>query len=49
MRPYENYTDEDLNLLLIDLERMADEAYGNGTVQKQLALVEAEIAERSYY
>jgi hypothetical protein len=46
-RPYINWTPEDLNLLLSDLERMADESYGNGT-QKQLAEVEAELREREF-
>lgn len=47
MRPYENYTDEDLQLMLLDLERLAGESYGDG-VQRQIAMVEAEIREREF-
>lgn len=47
-RPYEHWTAEDLQLLLIDLERMADEAYASGNVQMQLAKVEAEIRQREF-
>lgn len=47
-RPYANWTPEDLQLLLADLERMADESFANGTTQMQLAQVEAEIRQREF-
>jgi hypothetical protein len=47
MRPYEDWTDEDLQLYLSDLERMASDG-GNGQIQKLLALVESEIREREF-
>jgi hypothetical protein len=47
-RKYENWTLEDLQLLLRDLERMVDEAYGNGQTQRMLAEAEAELREREF-
>lgn len=45
MRPYRHYSDTDLFLLADQLESTAEES---AYVIKQLALVEAEIAEREF-